>query len=219
MAVNYTVQATVVDIRSDTPRPTDAFLVDTSIWTWVAYPQATTGASRSSSGKVRDYTDYIFRALRVRARLYRCGLSLAELAHVIERTERGIYEAAHPALKPASSSQATGWINTKEFRHNYPAERSNVVSQTRTAWNIVKNMTQPMDVCVDDAITEAALARFQTQPLDGYDLLMVENMAKGGVVQVLTDDGDFCTVPGIQVFTANQGVISAAFAQSKQSRR
>jgi hypothetical protein len=48
---------------------------------------------------------------------------------------------------------------------------------------------------------------------------MVENMAKAGVVQVLTDDGDFCTVPGIHVFTANQSVISAAFTQKKPTNR
>ncbi len=219
MPINYTVQASIVDIRSDTPRPTDAFLVDTSVWTWVAYPRATTGADPVSSAKSSAYGNYLKRALVAKAKLYRCGLSLPELAHLVEKTERRIWEAANPSERPSGYADATGWMNTKEFRHNLPRERENVARQTRAAWHVVKGMAQCLDVCVDDPITQAALARFQTQPLDGYDLLMVENMVKAGVVQMLTDDGDFCTVPGIQVFTANQTVIRAAFVQRKQVKR
>ncbi len=40
-------------------------------------------------------------------------------------------------------------------------------------------------------------------------------MNKSGVTQVLTDDGDFCTVPGITLFTANRGVVEAARVQGK----
>jgi predicted nucleic acid-binding protein len=141
------------------------------------------------------------------------------LAHLVEKTERRIWEAANPSLRPPGCFDEMGWMNTKEFRHNLPEERRNVARQTQAAWHVVKGMAQCLDVCVDEPVTEAALVRFQTQPLDGYDLLMVENMAKAGVVQVLTDDGDFCTVPGIHVFTANQSVISAAFTQKKPTNR
>jgi predicted nucleic acid-binding protein len=219
MAINYTVQASVVDIRDDAPRATDAFLVDTSVWTWVAYLRATTGANPSGSGKANDYSPYISKALRVRAKLYRCGLSLAELAHLVEKTERSIWEAANPARQPPGCASDTGWMKPKEFRHNFPDERANVVAQTRAAWHVVKGMAQSLDVCVDESVTEAVLVRLQTQPLDGYDLFMVDNMVKAGVVQVLTDDGDFSTVPGIQVFTANRNVISAAFTQGKTFKR
>jgi hypothetical protein len=37
MPVNYTVQAEVVDIRSDTPKKEDIFLVDTNVWYWYTY--------------------------------------------------------------------------------------------------------------------------------------------------------------------------------------
>lgn len=37
MAVNYTVRAAVVDIRQDTPKREDAFLVDTNVWYWLTY--------------------------------------------------------------------------------------------------------------------------------------------------------------------------------------
>jgi hypothetical protein len=40
-----------------------------------------------------------------------------------------------------------------------------------------------------------------------------------GVLQLITDDGDFATVPGIQVFTANRNVINAARSQGKLQTR
>ncbi len=51
--------------------------------------------------------------------------------------------------------------------------------------------------------------------VDIRGLFLVEAMAKTGVSQILTDDGDYCTVPGIQVFTANRQAIDAARAQGK----
>ena len=68
---------------------------------------------------------------------------------------------------------------------------------------------------IDETKTNTALLRFQTQLLDGYDLLILEAMDKAGVKQIITDDGDYLTVPGIRVFTANSGAISAARSQGK----
>jgi len=40
-------------------------------------------------------------------------------------------------------------------------------------------------------------------------MLTLEAMNSEGVVQMITDDSDFSTVPGIQVFTANRNVMIA----------
>lgn len=40
-------------------------------------------------------------------------------------------------------------------------------------------------------------------------------MKNHGVVQVITDGGDFAAVPGIRVFTANHNVIQAARTQGR----
>jgi hypothetical protein len=71
----------------------------------------------------------------------------------------------------------------------------------------------------DSTMTDAALSRFETQPVDGYDLFLIEAVVRAGIVQVITDDGDYCTVPGITVFTGNQTVLTAATAQGKLRTR
>jgi len=199
MAINYTIQAEIVDITADTPKAEDVFLVDTNVWYWMTYPNA----SSYVPSQLTDYPSYLNHALGSNSKIHHSGLSLAELAHLIEKTEREIYERAVCAIKP------------KEYRHNIPGEHSRVASEIQAAWGQVTSLADPLTVTIDATITSAALSRLQTEKVDGYDLFILESMKSHGVVQVITDDGDFATVPGIQVFTANRNVIQAAKAQGK----
>ena len=106
-------------------------------------------------------------------------------------------------------------LRPKEYRHNYPTARANVVAEIQAAWIQVTSIAVSTDITINEATTNTALTRFSTQPLDGYDLLILEAMEKAGIIQVITDDGDYITVPGIRVFTANQNAIAAASNQNK----
>ncbi|MCB2264316.1 MAG: hypothetical protein LGR52_15455 [Candidatus Thiosymbion ectosymbiont of Robbea hypermnestra] len=77
------------------------------------------------------------------------------------------------------------------------------------------SLAEPLTITIDAPTADAALDRLQTERVDGYDLFILESMKSHGLVQVITDDGDFATVPRIQVFTANRNVIRAARAQRK----
>ncbi|MFZ5995506.1 MAG: PIN domain-containing protein [Thermodesulfobacteriota bacterium] len=203
MAINYTVQADVVDITADTPKAEDVFLVDTNVWYWLTYPNATSFIPSQLS----EYPGYLNKALGAQSRIHHSGLSLAELAHLIENTEREIYE------------KAVGQIKPKEYRHNHSGERSRVYSEIQAAWSQVTALADPLTITIDALATADALSRFQSEKVDGYDLFFLESMKNHGVVQVITDDGDFATVPGIQVFTANRNVINAARNQRKLLKR
>jgi hypothetical protein len=80
MTVNYIVRTDVIDIRSDSPRQDDLFLVDSNVWYWTAYTRADLSDARPKTYQINDYPTYINRALSAKSRLFRCGLSLAELA-------------------------------------------------------------------------------------------------------------------------------------------
>lgn len=209
MPVQYTIKADVIDLRNDTPQQNDLFLVDSNVWYWTTYSRADQADARPRTYQINDYPIYISKALSVKSTLLRCGLSLAELSHLIEKTELEIF------------SRTTGFDKNKkkEFRHNNTSQRANVVTEVQTAWDQVKSMSQIVELQIDDTNTDAALSRFSTQPLDGYDLFILEAISCAGVVKVITDDGDYVTVPGIQVFTANQNVITAAQNQGKLIRR
>ena len=203
MAINYVVQADVIDIRADRPKPTDIFLVDSNVWLWMTYTVASQTPNPPVQSPPAAYPTYFKRALAARAKFCWCGLSLSELAHTIEKAECDLFVATNPNT-PA-----------KEYQHNFAAERARVVNEIQAAWGAVKQIAKPIDVSIDAATTDAALARLSSQSLDGHDLFLLEAMTGANVTQLLTDDGDFCTVPGIQVFTANRKVIDAARNQGK----
>ncbi len=203
MAVNYVIGADIIDIRVDTPRPEDVFLVDSNVWYWMTYTKASLVVEPWNLRQIRDYPGFVNRAIAAGAELYRCTLSLAELAHSIEKAERSIFE------------KSSGQIRAKEYRHNHPAERLNVVGEVKASWGQVKTMAVPLENTISDAVADAALNRFESEAVDGYDLFFLEAMSNAKVVQIITDDGDFATVPQIQVFTANQNVVTAAQTQGK----
>jgi predicted nucleic acid-binding protein len=204
MAIDYTIQADVVDITSDAPKSSDIFLVDSNVWFWIASPLA---SQSSIPYQINSYPRYVNDALANGSRIYGIGLSLAELFHQIEKTEYEIYSAYVKKTDP------------KEYRHNIPTERSRIASEVQAAWDSVKDMAEIIPVTIDEPTTDAAVLRYQTEKVDGYDLFMLEAMTAHGVVQIITDDGDFVTVPGIRVFTANRNVVQAAQAQGKIVRR
>jgi hypothetical protein len=202
MSPNYNIQAEVVDIRSDIPKQDDLFLVDSNVWYWYSYTNASNPglAYPALKYQITYYPSYLGQAFASESLLLYCGLSLAELAHRIENIEKQLFSSA---------------LDLKTYRHNYPTERTKVVSEVNAAWSQVKSIAACTEIKIDENTTNASLNRFQTQLLDGYDLLILEAMDKAGVTQIITDDGDYLTVPGIKVFTANRGAIAAAKKHGK----
>lgn len=197
MSINYNIQAEIIDIHYDSPKHEDTFLVDSNAWYWLTYPRAILLAKPY---QINDYPTYISRCRSANSLLAYSGFSFAELAHLIEKTEM---KSFNPSILP------------KEYRHNYPVQRANVVAQVQAVWNQVKAIAASINLTIDEATTDAALTGFQTQLLDGYDLFILETMKKEGIFNIITDDGDFTTVTGIKVFTANRNVINAAQIQGK----
>jgi predicted nucleic acid-binding protein len=209
MAINYTVQAEVVNINVDTPRAEDVFMVDTNVWYWLTYSKASQCARPPAYYQISKYPSYTNSALRAGARIFQSGLSLAELSHLIEKAEYEIFSKANPAIFPNPNQF------DKNFRHDRARERVQAVSEIQAAWALVNSLAEPLTITIDSPMTTTALNRLQTAKVDGYDLFILESMRIHGVRQIITDDGDFVTVPGIQVFTANRNVLEAARDQGK----
>jgi len=213
MAINYTIQAGVIDITADAPKAADMFLVDTNVWYWMTYTRASQCIRPPAPYQTTNYPAYTNSALSAGAKIYQSGLTLAELTHLIEKAEYEIFARANPALFPDPAKF------NKQYRHSYAAERNQVVSEVKAAWGQVTSLAIPLNTMIDSSTTTSALNRCQTEKVDGYDLFILESMKNNCVVQVITDDGDFATVPGIQVFTANRNVINAARTQGKLKAR
>jgi len=199
---SLTINAEVIDITKDSPLSGDSFLVDTNVWYWMTYSRASLAGAQNY--QVSHYPQYTSSALSAGSAIFQSGLSLAELSHVIEKVEREMFEKAN-AVK----------VSTKVFRHNYPAERLKVSSEIESMCKQVISMASSVDTLIDENFSQTAMSRISKDLVDGYDLFILETMNLKGLSQIITDDGDFATVAGIQVFTANKNVIVAAAQQGK----
>ncbi|MCK5269564.1 MAG: PIN domain-containing protein [Sedimentisphaerales bacterium] len=202
--VNYQIAADIVDIRKDSPVSDEKFLVDSNVWLWMTYTNIEYGDRSPQYYQTHDYPDYIGKVLAAEAFLHKCSLSFSELAHIIEKVEREIYQQ--------SQGQQIG---TKTYRHNYPALRNDVLEEIEGAWGAVKSMASPLEISVCKSLTDTAVNELRTKQVDAYDLFILEAMKRAGVTQIITDDGDFATVSDIKIFTANRNVISLAKQQGK----
>lgn len=193
------VRARIIDIRADTPKATDRFLVDTNAWYWLFYPRVSQAPSSPSPHQLADYPAYIKKAIANKAALHHYALAFAELAHNIEKAEREIYE-----------NQAARKIRPKEFRHDYVNQRRRVIELITDTWADVMSVGILLDMNLSAPFVQSALTLYPSVGLDGYDLFMAEMALQNGITQIITDDGDYATVPGLIIFTANQNVIHAA---------
>lgn len=209
MQINYRIAADVVDIQSDTPNKGDKFFIDTNVWFWMTYSQASISARNYQIG---NYPPYVEAILYAGGKIFQNALSFAELSHLIEKTELDIFNSNNRI-------HGTKEIMSKDFRHSYSKEREKVTAEIETAWAQVKSLAEPLDVTLDEVIVDRALKRIKTQKVDGYDLFILELMSRYNIRQIITDDGDFATVPGIKVFTSNRNVINAAHQQNKILQR
>ncbi len=207
MAIAFKVEATVVDLRTDAPKASDKFWVDTNVWFWMTYSSATMDPRRQQQSA--PYIKYLQHCYRQGCTISWSPLQLSELGHQIEKME---YEIAKQA------GAIPGYTTAKEYRHNNAAERARVAKVIQTAWQDVgANGSQCLQppLVLDEAAATQASSDSALFPLDGHDLYFLQSVRAAGNPHILTDDGDFCTVSGITLFTANRNVIEAARVQGK----
>lgn len=205
MPINYSINADIVDIKNDSPKIEDKYIVDTNVWYWTAYTRATLGKKPPAKSSTLYYPSYIKKALQANSGLKCTSFSLAELAHLIECVE---FEINSAKLKLHNTQR-------KEFRHNFPTERSNVVSEIKAAWNQVSKIAQSLEIITNDQTCKSMIQLLSSFPIDGYDSLIVEAMKLNNITCIITHDGDFASIKGITIFTCNELLIKQASSQNR----
>jgi predicted nucleic acid-binding protein len=199
------VTANIWNIGKTDPDPEAEFLVDTNAWYFTTYTRASILAvDHPKKYQSQQYARFIKKALDAGSILHRCDLSLAELAHTIEDCERRIF----------MEYVAKRDVPRKEYLHcEDDEEREQVVSEIESAWGQITGMSQCLGLAIQDPTTKGALNDLRRCRIDGYDVLLLQAMKQGQVTRIITDDADFATVPGIEVFTCNPALIQLAERQ------
>lgn len=198
------IRASVVDITTDTPTSNDGFVVDTNVWLWLLYPPLTLNDSGGLKQQAINYPNYFKLGLTAKSIFYSSGLVYAELAHNIERTQKSIYDSN--LAKP---------LDPKAYRHDYPKQRANVTGLINDAWADILSYSKLLNVNLDVSFMQETSSLFPSVGLDGYDVFTAQLATQSTITNIITDDGDFASVPGLTIFTANPRVINLAKQANK----
>lgn len=58
MPISYAIQANIVQLATDSPRPSDTFLVDTNVWFWTTYTRAGLSSQPPRPYQLASYPAY-----------------------------------------------------------------------------------------------------------------------------------------------------------------
>lgn len=197
MSQKYLVNADVIDIRHYTPSPSDKILVDTNVWFWKTYPNCSIAPNPPQAYQLDNYGAFLKKAIEARAGIYWSVFTFGELSHLIEKTEYEINAGNAQTLK--------------EWRHAKGVARKALISTINAAWNQVQQIgVSAKEICMGGSAAETMRKHYGKWCVDGNDLLLIHTYESTNVNFLLSDDGDFCSVGGLRLLTANQSVIKSA---------
>ncbi|WP_303815405.1 hypothetical protein [Selenomonas ruminantium] len=160
----------------------ETFFVDTNVLCAVHFH-----TSSWSNNKVNAYSSFLSSLLLKNITLYVSSLSLQEFYHLIEKTERKIYEANN------------GSISKKDFRRN-KVERARIANELQ----LIHKQIAGQYTLIDDVIDVDDVCNFVNQytshAYDPVDFAIVNHHASN-CSNFITDDSDFKLDSNITVYS------------------
>ena len=189
--------AKIINLKSHDPVKGEKIFVDTNVWYWFTYVSSKQMAvvEKPIPYQMNDYPDFIERALNNGAELYHCPLTLAELANNIEHAEFTYYK-----------TYIDNNVRKKEFRKLNP-ERKTVVSEIEVAWSTICSISSLLNTELSAKTTTGAISLLASTTLDTYDCFYSQLMRDNSIDIIITDDGDFKSLPATCVYTSNRNML------------
>lgn len=189
MASN-TIDIDTVNISSIDPK--ELFALDTNILYWTHYSQASVPVLRALPYQVKKYPNFIEALLDNGNVLVTTVLNVSELSHVVENSEWRIYKAVNGVN-----------IKKKEFR-KLTKERLHYQNEMETIMlQLIETYGKQIKVI---EITETDVAGYvnniRNNACDIFDFIIISKLKGLGIVNYITDDRDFLTIDGINVYIA-----------------
>ncbi len=187
--------ANVIDLNKHTPQKGERFFVDSNVWYWTTYVASKEMPLPNSPREyqIQNYPVFLEKALNNGAKLYHCPLTLAELASTIEFSELNIFKQFNPDKEG---------LRKKTFR-KISSERKGVLNEIKVAWDAINAMSTCVEISLDLKFIQETQDILKKSVLDSYDSFFVQIMREYEFENIITDDGDFCSLEGPTVFTSN----------------
>ena len=184
---------TVKDITTDTPvNNKKKYFLDTNVLFWCCYPRIGLVSPKDAS-RYTPYINYVSKIKKNLNPIYTSSLNISEMINLIERKEFELFQSL-----PGSMG-----YNKKDYRAE-EAKRLFIQSNTQTALINATDLCQIIDCPVNYDKIDEFVKDLTSHRCDVFDYLFLNVCKEQEITDIVTDDGDFLTVPGITLYTSNQ---------------
>jgi len=176
------------------------FAVDTNVLYYMHYTKATT-YEKVSEYQSLYYPRFINALLDKDVKLVTTIHNVMELLYIIEDTEFDIYKEIN----------GTADLSKKNYREII-SERNIIKTELDTAFLQIKNIYGILNFEIEVLKIDEFIDCFSMHKCDNYDYLIIEYLKSKGYNNFITDDRDFLSIDGVNVYTANKRAVSFAAA-------
>ena len=194
--------ALIRNLNNYSPQKGERYFVDTNVWYWFTYVSSKDMkvVDVPRHYQMTDYSAFIEKALNNGSQLYHCALSLAELSSIIENSELKLYISTKN-IRPIS----------KKFYRTIPIERKGVVNEIDIAWKTICSLSTCADITLTEQTASTTQSILAKTTLDPYDSFYVQLMDIHNITNIITDDGDFSSIDGRAIYTANRKLVNGLY--------
>lgn len=186
--------AHIIDIKNIDINNIDSkrvFAIDTNVLIWTHYSKASDPNLNKHPYQVVEYPNFIVKLLQNGNRLVTTSLNITELCNVVEKNEYKLYKIINGQR-----------IGVKDFRR-IADQRSNYKAEIDTMILEIKSLYDNPIKSID--INESMIANFRENVCrnrcDIFDYAAIEYLKSVGVTDYISDDKDFETIEGINLYT------------------
>ncbi len=170
----------------------ELFALDTNVLYWTHYSQASVPLLKALPYQVTKYPNFIDKLLDNGNMLITTVLNISELNHVVENSEWRIYKAVNRInIKKKDFRKLS---NEREY---YKKEMETIMLQLTETYGEQIKVIEITEKDVAEYINNIA-----NNACDIFDFIIISKLKRMGIVNYITDDKDFLTIDGINVYIA-----------------
>lgn len=206
------VRATVVDLESPAQPLAESYLVDTNVLYFCYYQRHSQHEDLDRGPahyQIRAYPNY---EKRIRAGQRRLGVTRTIPVEFLHRIEAAELTILHAVLDPNIIGRDPGFpIKAVREMGHLAGRLDEVREQVQTHLAVLQaRITLLPDPTWATPFVECLQEEWRGALIDATDAVFIAEAKAAGIPNIISDDAELSTVPGIQLCTANRIAIRAA---------
>jgi predicted nucleic acid-binding protein len=187
--------AKIIDIKNidiSKIKSDEVFAIDTNALIWTHYSKASDPNLNKHPYQVIAYPNFISRLLQNGNKIVTTTLNISELCGVVEKNEYELYKAIHSQ----KNLKFKDYRKQTDQRRSYKEELDTMIMEIKDAYD-----NQIEIVEIDPAIILSFQSEICNNRCDIFDYAIIEYFKKMRIVNYISDDKDFETIDGINLYT------------------